>query len=276
MLPRISWLASDGSEASAVPGLRQLLDNGTLLLAPFSADQYRPEVHSAAYRCAATNSVGTIVSRRVHVRAAVMKQYYEVQVYDEFVMVGNTAVLRCHVPSFVRDYVIVTSWLRGSTDRIVTDIDSGGRYSVFPSGELHIRHVTPADGALPYRCETRHLLTGETRLSAAAGRLLVTSPQSSVPPRITDSRSHVQARYGQPVELPCAAQGFPLPSYTWFRSVRGRSAAVPPPGQSRVRQVGGSLYVGGALLRDSGRYVCVVNNSVGVERASTALLITSE
>ncbi|XP_046985890.1 Down syndrome cell adhesion molecule-like protein Dscam2 [Schistocerca americana] len=212
--PRISWLASDGSEASAVPGLRQLLDNGTLLLAPFSADQYRPEVHSAAYRCAATNSVGTIVSRRVHVRAAVMKQYYEVQVYDEFVMVGNTAVLRCHVPSFVRDYVIVTSWLRGSTDRIVTDIDSGGRYSVFPSGELHIRHVTPADGALPYRCETRHLLTGETRLSAAAGRLLVTSPQSSVPPRITDSRSHVQARYGQPVELPCAAQGFPLPSYT--------------------------------------------------------------
>ncbi|XP_046985891.1 Down syndrome cell adhesion molecule-like protein Dscam2 [Schistocerca americana] len=64
-------------------------------------------------------------------------------------------------------------------------------------------------------------------------------------------------------------------SNRWFRSVRGRSAAVPPPGQSRVRQVGGSLYVGGALLRDSGRYVCVVNNSVGVERASTALLITT-
>ncbi|XP_049800318.1 Down syndrome cell adhesion molecule-like protein Dscam2 [Schistocerca nitens] len=247
---------------------------------------------------------------------------------------------------------------------------AGGRYSVFPSGELHIRHVTQADGALAYRCETSHLLTGELRLSAAAGRLLVTSPQSSVPPRITDSRSHVQARYRQPVELPCAAQGFPLPTYTaefrnsvspseldftyepvhacsaraggshstavarapsrpatgvgaglraeqsgrvrrkvdpndvlgivdlrygwatalprhgrvtlaaadgeqWYRSAEGRSQPVFQGGGSRVRQVGGSLYVTGALLQDSGRYVCVVNNSVGVERASTSLLVTT-
>ncbi|XP_046986096.1 Down syndrome cell adhesion molecule-like protein Dscam2 [Schistocerca americana] len=211
--PTISWLLSDGSEADDVAGLRRVLANGTLLLEPFSAEEYRPEVHSAAYRCAASNIVGTIVSRRVQVRAAVVKQYYEVQVYDEFVMAGNTAVLRCHVPSFVRDYVAVTSWLRGTRDPIVTDIDTGGRYSVFSSGELHIRQVQPSDGVLAYRCETRHLLTGEHRLSAVAGRLLVTSPQNSVPPRITDSRSHVQAHYRQPVELPCAAQGFPLPSY---------------------------------------------------------------
>ncbi|XP_049947508.1 Down syndrome cell adhesion molecule-like protein Dscam2 [Schistocerca serialis cubense] len=271
--PRISWLLSDGSEASAVSGLRQVLDNGTLLLAPFPAERYRPEVHSAAYRCAAHNSAGTIVSRRVQVRAAVEKQHYEVQVYDEFVMVGNTAVLRCHVPSLVRDHVVVTSWLRGNAERIVTDIQSGGRYSVFPSGELHIRHVTQADGALPYRCETRHLLTGKSRLSISAARLLVTSPQSSVPPRITDSRSHVQARHRQPVELPCAAQGFPLPSYTWFRSQGASSQRVAL--EDRVRQVGGSLFLAAALLRDSGRYVCVVNNSVGAERASTSLLVTT-
>ncbi|XP_047106935.1 Down syndrome cell adhesion molecule-like protein Dscam2 [Schistocerca piceifrons] len=149
----------------------------------------------------------------------------------------------------------------------------GGRYSVFPSGELHIRHVTPEDGALPYRCETSHLLSGESRVSSAAGRLLVTSPQNPVAPRITDSRSHVQASYGQPVELPCAAQGHPLPTYTWFRSQGPSSAPVQL--DRRVRQVGGSLYVGGALLEDSGRYVCVVNNSAGAERASTSLLVTS-
>ena len=55
----------------------------------------------------------------------VVRQYYEVQVYDEFVISGNTAVLKCHVPSFVRDYVTVTSWVRGSGERIVSDVITG-------------------------------------------------------------------------------------------------------------------------------------------------------
>ena len=36
------------------------------------------------------------------------------QVYDEFVIRDNTAVLRCHVPPTVRDYVRVVSWLKDS------------------------------------------------------------------------------------------------------------------------------------------------------------------
>ncbi|XP_049955414.1 Down syndrome cell adhesion molecule-like protein Dscam2 [Schistocerca serialis cubense] len=64
-------------------------------------------------------------------------------------------------------------------------------------------------------------------------------------------------------------------AYRWYRSVEGRSQPVSLESGSRIRQVGGSLYVGGALLRDSGRYVCVVNNSVGAERASTSLLVTT-
>lgn len=49
-------------------------------------------------------------------------------------------------------------------------LPAGGRYSVFPTGELHIREARAEDGAAPYRCETRHRLTGETRLSGASGR----------------------------------------------------------------------------------------------------------
>lgn len=45
---------------------------------------------------------------------------------------------------------------------------------VLPSGELHIRDVSPEDGYKSYRCRTKHRLTGETRLSATAGRLVVT------------------------------------------------------------------------------------------------------
>ncbi|XP_046989028.1 Down syndrome cell adhesion molecule-like protein Dscam2 [Schistocerca americana] len=59
----------------------------------------------------------------------------------------------------------------------------------------------------------------------------------------------------------------------WFRSRGG--ASWPVALDERVRQVGGSLHVRSALLEDSGRYVCLVNNSVGAERASTSLLVTT-
>ena len=54
-----------------------------------------------------------------------------------------------------------------------------GKYMVLPSGELHIRDVAPEDGYKSYRCRTKHRLTGETRLSATAGRLVVTGESRS-------------------------------------------------------------------------------------------------
>uniref|UniRef100_T1JKF8 Ig-like domain-containing protein n=1 Tax=Strigamia maritima TaxID=126957 RepID=T1JKF8_STRMM len=89
----------------------------------------------------------------------------------------------------------------------------GGRFTVFPNGILHIRDVNAGDGGRHYRCRTQHRLTGEIRLSNTAGRLLITEPQSSVPPRITHSMGMVEAYQGDAVELPCAAQGSPTPAY---------------------------------------------------------------
>lgn len=51
---------------------------------------------------------------------------------------------------------------------------SEGKYLVLPSGELHIRDVGPEDGYKMYQCRTKHRLTGETRLSATKGRLVIT------------------------------------------------------------------------------------------------------
>lgn len=39
-----------------------------------------------------------------------MNQYYEAQVYDVFVIKGNTAVFKCQIPSFVSDHVDIISW----------------------------------------------------------------------------------------------------------------------------------------------------------------------
>ena len=55
---------------------------------------------------------------------------------------------------------------------------------VLPSGELHIRDVSPEDGYKSYRCRTKHRLTGETRLSATAGRLVVTGELPERPTQV--------------------------------------------------------------------------------------------
>lgn len=40
-----------------------------------------------------------------------MLQDYEVRVNDEFVLRGNTAILKCIVPSFVTDFISVVAWI---------------------------------------------------------------------------------------------------------------------------------------------------------------------
>ncbi|GFR09308.1 uncharacterized protein TNCT_3681, partial [Trichonephila clavata] len=42
----------------------------------------------------------------------VVLQEYQAHVYDEYVIHGNTAVFRCQVPDFMKEFLIVTSWTR--------------------------------------------------------------------------------------------------------------------------------------------------------------------
>lgn len=41
-----------------------------------------------------------------------MLQEYQAHVYDEYVIHGNTAVFRCQVPDFMKEFLTVTSWTR--------------------------------------------------------------------------------------------------------------------------------------------------------------------
>jgi len=55
----------------------------------------------------------------------VVLQQYEVRVKSALVSRGNTAVLRCIVPSAVREYLTVTSWLQDATFNIYPSSDGG-------------------------------------------------------------------------------------------------------------------------------------------------------
>ncbi|XP_063893559.1 cell adhesion molecule Dscam1 isoform X27 [Helicoverpa armigera] len=274
--PDIIWVRSDGTAVGDVPGLRQVQANGNLLFPPFRAEDYRQEVHAQVYACLARNSVGTIHSRDVNVRA-VVAQHYDTDVNKEYVITGNSIVLKCQVPSFVADFVEVLSWHTDDNEDFLPGENYEGKYLVLPSGELHIRDVGPEDGYKSYQCRTKHRLTGETRLSATKGRLVITEPVGSKSPTFSNDVqfSGITRKTGQDFALLCQAQAFPVPIFRWYKFVEGTTRKQPVTLDDRVKQVSGTLIIKEAKVEDSGKYLCVVNNSVGGESVETVLTVTA-
>ncbi|XP_077560088.1 cell adhesion molecule Dscam1-like isoform X1 [Haemaphysalis longicornis] len=261
--------------ASTMKGLRHVLPDGSLVFRAFGEREYVPEVHHATYRCSATNSVGTIVSRDVKVRAVILEEF-EAHVHDDYVPRGNTALFRCHVPSTQRQYLSVSSWT--TEDGLVigrhetqSPTELGPKYRVTSDGDLCVFGATDvSDARHRYRCHVRHRLTGDIRPSVSAGSLFVTEPNGKLAPRIMKGQASVEAALGEDAEMPCLARGHPAPSTRWFRrSPRGTLSPVRA----------GSLHLPGALLlrsvreSDQGRYTCLANNSVGEDRTDTELLV---
>ncbi|XP_036142526.1 Down syndrome cell adhesion molecule-like protein Dscam2 isoform X37 [Monomorium pharaonis] len=274
--PDIIWVRSDGTAVGDVPGLRQVLPNGNLVFPPFRAEDYRQEVHAQVYSCLARSPAGSVHSRDVNVRA-VVAQYYDTDVNKEYAIRGNSAILKCVVPSFVADFVKVLSWHTDQGEEFVPGDDFDGKYLVLPSGELHIRDVGPEDGYKTYQCRTKHRLTGETRLSATKGRLVITEPVGSKAPAFAgDAKLSLLVRKANmDISLPCNAQGHPPPISRWYKFIEGTSRRQPVQLNERVRQVSGTLIIREARVEDSGKYLCIVNNSVGGESVETVLTVTA-
>nr|XP_017031922.1 Down syndrome cell adhesion molecule-like protein Dscam2 isoform X27 [Drosophila kikkawai] len=278
-MPEIIWIRSDGTAVGDVPGLRQISSDGKLVFPPFRAEDYRQEVHAQVYACLARNQFGSIISRDVHVRA-VVSQFYITEAENEYVIKGNAAVVKCKIPSFVADFVQVEAWVDDEGTELWRNNATSaydGKYLVLPSGELHIREVGPEDGYKSYQCRTKHRLTGETRLSATKGRLVITEPVGSVAPKVdpNDRIKWVDRPGGSSLNLLCPAQSFPVPAARWYKFIEGTTRKQAVVLNDRVKQVSGTLIIKDAVVEDSGKYLCVVNNSVGGESVETVLTVTA-
>ncbi|XP_061517360.1 cell adhesion molecule Dscam2 isoform X31 [Anopheles gambiae] len=274
--PEMIWIRSDGTAVGDVPGLRQILPNGNLVFPPFRAEDYRQEVHAQVYACMAKNQFGSVISRDVNVRA-VINQHYGADILMEYVIRGNSAILKCSIPSFVSDFVRVEAWIDEENNELVHSENYDGKYMVLPSGELHIREVGPEDGYKSYQCRTKHRLTGETRLSATKGRLVITEPIGLKAP--TFSSASLSSTFKLPssstIALFCQAQAFPVPITRWYKYIEGTQQKKAVVLDDRVKQVSGTLIIKDAVVDDSGKYLCVVNNSVGGESVETVLTVTA-
>ncbi|XP_043494364.1 Down syndrome cell adhesion molecule-like protein Dscam2 isoform X44 [Polistes fuscatus] len=274
--PDIIWVRGDGTAVGDVPGLRQVLPNGNLVFPPFRAEDYRQEVHAQVYSCLARSPAGSVHSRDVNVRA-VVSQFFVTEAENEYVIRANSAIMKCKIPSFVSEFVQVDQWIADDGTVYTAGKEYDGKYLVLPSGELHIRDVGPEDGYKTYQCRTKHRLTGETRLSATKGRLVITEPASSTRPQLSGSSDLQRFSVSslKSVTLLCPAQGYPVPLYRWYKFIEGSSRRQPVQLNDRVRQVSGTLIIREARVEDSGKYLCIVNNSVGGESVETVLTVTA-
>lgn len=55
----------------------------------------------------------------------VVHQYYEAEVLTEYIIKGNSAILKCNVPSFVADFVKVEAWVSSDGVEFVSNNDFG-------------------------------------------------------------------------------------------------------------------------------------------------------
>lgn len=65
MCTRVSFVQTHKFEFQ----IRHILGNGSLYFPPFQGESFRQDVHWATYKCIAANSIGTIVSRDVFIKA---------------------------------------------------------------------------------------------------------------------------------------------------------------------------------------------------------------
>ncbi|XP_023316145.1 Down syndrome cell adhesion molecule-like protein Dscam2 [Trichogramma pretiosum] len=270
--PNVDWSTADGLPALEVPGIRRLLKNGTLVLLPFPASAYRQDVHSATYRCVASNSVGRVLSRDVQVRAVVAQAYkVEVEVIGGASR-GCTAVLRCVVPSFVRDLVKVVSWLQEPAFYIYPSLQGDGKFHLLPTGELLVHGLEFADQVPGYRCRTMHRLTHQVVVSSVAN-VRIADHRGVMPPIILDHSENVYVGQDESTSLVCVAQACPTPEYRWYAQTGAEPMLVLP--GPRTRLLGPVLAIEAVTLEDSGVYRCASSNPGGEASAEVRLVVTA-
>ncbi|KAL5284148.1 hypothetical protein ACFFRR_006432 [Megaselia abdita] len=272
--PSVSWILKDGSKVTSVPGLRQTPGNGSLYFPPFLSQYSRADVHEGVYRCKATNEAGTILSRNIRLQA-VLRRSFHIRVENTDAFLANSAVLKCHIPEYVRNYVIVSNWFRGDEVLLPDVNDVGGRYVVLSTfGDLYIRSVRQEDGHTKFACMTTNTLSGERQRSEAVNLNIKelsknVSPQTSQKPVI-----EVTADRGSDVHLPCNIQGNPFPIFTWYR-VSDSGALYPIPSSQRIILSRTLLLIKNSDDRDSGKWICQASNQFGEQRVEIQLTINS-
>ncbi|CAG9581989.1 unnamed protein product, partial [Danaus chrysippus] len=262
--PQLAWQLPDGNQIDDVPGLRQVLDNGTLVFQPFAAVQYRQDLHSTVYRCRAHNTHGAIVSRDMRTQAVVW-QDWQVLVTSTPAEVGGPALMTCTTPTAVREHASVAAWYREDAVLSTTDHISGPTLLVDEGWKLIVRSVRVEDSRAQYSCSVLDTLTGERRRSSPISIDVSPMSSSSAPRPLWPGVWEASARRGGDAILPCLVHSNPPPTITWYRETGGGVLREIREGEGggRYSMTSDALAIRRAELTDDGRWACRAANTHG-------------
>lgn len=60
---------------------------------------------------------------------SVVRRSFNIRVENNDAYLGNSALLKCHIPEYVRNYVIVSNWFRDE-EVLLPDVNNVGEYQL--------------------------------------------------------------------------------------------------------------------------------------------------
>ncbi|XP_054274117.1 peroxidasin-like isoform X2 [Macrosteles quadrilineatus] len=243
--PDLLWTKDDLPVQNG--GKFQISEAGTLTISRVARED------AGAYKCSAANFLGR-VSSVAQLRVNVQPHFVTMP-ENQTVRSGSKAQLRCEAD--------------GSPEPVITWFKDGrsvvpqGRVSITSEGTLlTVEHAKESDSGL-YTC----LAQNQVGSAEASGELRVRG-YGPRPPRLVLTPYPVNAPVASSVELPCKAEGEPLPTVAWTKD----RVTLREDRNHRVFPIG-SLRIYNLTVEDSGLYECIASNQYGSVSAQGTLTV---
>ncbi|XP_067585037.1 hemicentin-1 isoform X1 [Pseudorca crassidens] len=211
---------------------------------------------SGEYVCTATNAAGYAkrkVQLTVYVRPRVFgdqRGLSQDKPVEISVLAGVEVTLPCEVKSLPPPII---TWAKET--QLISPFSP--RHAFLPSGSMKITETRVSDSGM-YLCVATNIAGNVTQ----SVKLNV-----HVPPKIQRGPTVMKVQVGQRVDIPCSAQGTPLPVITWFTG----GSAILVDGLQHISHPDGTFSIDQAVLSDAGIYTCVATNIAGSDETEITL-----
>ncbi|XP_069003657.1 leucine-rich repeats and immunoglobulin-like domains protein 1 [Embiotoca jacksoni] len=211
--------------------------------------------HEGRYQCIITNHFGSTYSSKARVIVNVLPSFVKTP-RDSTIRTGHTARLECAAEGHPAPQI---AWQKdGGTDFPAA---RERRMHVMPDDDVFfIMDVKPEDMGV-YSCTAKN--TAGTVSANATLTVLET-------PYLAQDLEDRSVAVGDTVALQCKALGSPPPRITWLRN----DQPLRPSDRHHFTPGNQLLVIGSASLEDTGRYTCLMSNTLGTERAHSQLVVT--